>query len=248
MSCRKLWIKMATADSSPLQSHLCPNHLYIMRWGFISDTTPNAVAPHLSISLYCQLATTHCISSSASFFLPSSPKFWMITCLFMFSMVYGSHHPATCLLLPLLSLVLIVDPHDLDAQTHHHVVLAGGNDVIIDMLTSNQTSMEPPHCFKMFISCCSKQTGYLTVLYEFITVLKSVVETVERGMCRRRFIAVITSFRGSFLHAVRMRNMWRGSRRWFVCVVCSESFVDCHSLIPGPWQNNVPLSIFDFIS
>lgn len=49
----------------------------------------------------------------------------------MFSMVYGSHHLATCLMLPLLLLLaLIVDPHDLAAQTQRRVVLAGGNDVI----------------------------------------------------------------------------------------------------------------------
>lgn len=122
---------MAIADSSPLQSLLCPNHLYIMRWGFISDTTLNAVAPHLSFSLYCQLATTNTLYLEFCFLLFTIFPQILNDYLLMFSVVYGSHHLATCLLLPLLLLLaLIVDPHDLVAQTQRCVVLAGGNDVI----------------------------------------------------------------------------------------------------------------------
>lgn len=177
----------------------------------------------LSHSIVSWQQPTHCVSSSASFLLPSSPKFWAITCLFMFSMVYGSHGLATFVMLPLLLLLaLIVDPHNLAAQTQHRVVLAGGNDMIYVCWSETRPVRTLMMFIRMLISCCSKQTVYPALVYDSSPEYSGELLRLERCMCRGPFIALITSFRGSFLHAARVRNMWRGSRRWFVCVRCTQ--------------------------
>lgn len=67
---RKLWIKMATAGSSPLQSHLCPSPLYIMRCA--SRLTPRkyiCTTLVFFIVFVCKLAAHNAFCLRFCFFL-----------------------------------------------------------------------------------------------------------------------------------------------------------------------------------
>lgn len=70
----------------------------------------------------------------------------------------------------LLQLALIGVRRDRVAQTQR----SGINDVID--LRPDQTSTNPLAFFKIFISCCLKQTIYLTVVYDRMASLSSTHE------------------------------------------------------------------------
>lgn len=117
-------------------------------------------------------------------------------------------------------------------------------------LTSDQTSTNPPWPFLryLFPAAQSRQftlLWYVTVWRLSRALTSVVVETVERCMCRGQFGAVITRFGGSFLHAVRMKNMWRGSRRWFVWVWFAQKAFSTRT-VSSSGSKHPLLSVFDF--
>lgn len=119
------------------------------------------------------------------------------------------------------------------------------------MLNSEQASVRPLAIFKMLISYCSKRTVSITVVYHHMyRMMAALLGAPEccwdcRALCLQ-FIVEITSFRGSFLRAARMKSIWGGSRRWLVYAARTESFSLLMASSSGLQQEHV-LSIFDFI-
>lgn len=114
----------------------------------------------------------------------------------------------------------------------------------------------------------AKRVQYIVIHYDSpprvpvcLCALASVDETTVCGVCWGRFIAVITSLRGSFLHAERMKKAWRwgsgggggGVSRVCVCVhacawITTSFHSTSHGLISMPQAlTYTPVSLFELI-